>query len=329
MKRGLATLMALVTSTTLLTRSAQAAPGGMRVEGAKLVEANGRELLLRGVNVPYTWFPAETNAFADVKATGANAVRVPLAIGHRWTANSARDVSAVVGLCKAHRLICILDAHDTSGWGQEGAAASIAQTIPFWLGLRGVLIGQENYVIINIANEPYGLHVANRWVAESSDAIRRLRGAGFKHVLMVDAPDWGQDNTFTMRDRAPAVLAADPTGNTVFSPHMYGVFDTEAKVRSYFAALAKRRVAVVVGEFGWLHSYGDPDEDAIMFYAQARRFGYLAWSWSGNTDVPFLDMVHEFDPRRRTQWGERVVNGPDGFRATSREASVYRQALRP
>jgi len=223
----------------------------------------------------------------------------------------------------------VLDAHDTSGWGEDGAAASIAQAVPFWLGLRRVLMGQENYVIINIANEPYGNNVSRTWVADSANAVRRLRSAGFRHVLMVDAPDWGQDISFTMRDHAAEVLAADPTGNTVLSVHMYGIFNTQAKVRSYFAALAERRVAVVVGEFGWMHTYGDPDEDAIMFYAQARGFGYLAWSWSGNTDVPYLDLVDGFDPRRRTAWGQRVIDGPDGIRATSREASIFRDALRP
>jgi mannan endo-1,4-beta-mannosidase len=329
MKRGFATFMALVTSTVLLTRSAQAAPNGLRVSDGRLVEANGRELVLRGVNVPYTWFPGETRAFADIKATGANAVRVPLAIGHRWTANTARDVSNVVNQCKINRLICVLDAHDTSGWGEDVAAASIAQAVPFWLGLRQVLMGQEDYVIVNIANEPFGNHVAGTWVADSAAAVRRLRSAGFQHVLMVDAPDWGQDLSFTMRDHASEVRAADPTGNTVFSVHMYGIFDTQAKVRSYFARLAEQRIAVVVGEFGWMHTYGDPDEDAIMFYAQAHRFGYLAWSWSGNTDVPYLDMVKDFDPRKRTDWGARVIDGADGFSTTSREASVYRNALRP
>ena len=329
MRRGVATLLALVISTVSLTRSVQAAPSGMRVKGGKLVEANGRELVLRGVNLPYTWFPAETKAFADIKATGANAVRIPLSIGHRWTANSARDVSNVVNLCKINRLICVLDAHDTSGWGEEVAAASIAQAVPYWVGLRRVLMGQEDYVIINIANEPYGNNVAGTWVSDSSAAIKRMRAASFSHVLMVDAPDWGQDLSFTMRDHASKVLAADPTGNTVFSVHMYGIFDTDAKVRSYFATLARANVAVTVGEFGWMHTYGDPDENAIMLYAQTHRYGYFAWSWSGNTDVPYLDMVNDFDPRRRTTWGERVIDGPDGIGTTSREASIYSNALRP
>jgi mannan endo-1,4-beta-mannosidase len=324
MKRGFATLLALLASAFVLTRSAHAADTGIRVSGGRLVETNGDDLVLRGINHAYTWFPGQTNAFADIKATGANSVRVPLGTGQRWTANTASDVIKIITLCKRNKLICVLDAHDTSGWGEQSGAASMAQAVDFWLGLRGVLIGQENYVIINVADEPSGNNHADTWVKDTSDAIRRLRAAGLKHTLMVDAPDWGQDISFTMRDKASLVLAADPTGNTVFSVHMYGIFDTDAKVRSYFAAFANRRIALVVGEFGFLHTYGDPDEDAIMFYAQARRFGYLAWSWSGNTDVPYLDMVHNFDAGERTGWGDRVITGVDGLSTTSREASVYR-----
>jgi mannan endo-1,4-beta-mannosidase len=330
MKRGLATLLAMITTASvLLTRSGQPAPNGIRVRDGQLLDGTGAELVLRGLNHPYLWFGQHSGSFAAIKAAGANSIRIPLAIGQRWTANTAADVARAVALCKRNKLICVLDAHDTAGWGQQAGAATMAQAVDFWLGLRGVLAGQENYVIINIANEPYGNNIDRTWVADTSTAIRRLRAAGFKHTLMVDAPDWGQDGNFTMRDKAPAVRSADATGNVVFSVHMYGIFNTEAKVRSYFAAFAKRRLALVVGEFGYMHLYGDPDENAIMFYAQARRFGYLAWSWSGNTEVPYLDMVNAFDPKQRTWWGNRVVNGADGLSTTSRQAPIYRRPLRP
>jgi mannan endo-1,4-beta-mannosidase len=330
MKRGLATLLAMITTANvLLTRSAQPAPHGIRVRDGQLVDGTGGELVLRGINHAFTWFSKQNGSFAAIKATGANSIRIPLAIGHRWPGNTAADVALVIALCKRNKLVCVLDAHDTAGWGQETRAANMAQAVDFWLGLRKVLDGQENYVIINIADEPYGNNLDATWVADTSSAIRRLRAAGFKHTLMVDAPDWGQDGNFTMRDKAPVVRSADQTGNVVFSIHMYGIFNTEAKVRSYFAAFAKRRLALVVGEFGYMHLYGDPDENAIMFYAQAHRFGYLAWSWSGNTEVPYLDMVNGFDPKQRTWWGNRVVNGADGLSTTSRQAPIYRRPLRP
>jgi mannan endo-1,4-beta-mannosidase len=309
---------------------------GIRLRGGHIVEANGRDLVLRGINHAYTWFQAQNSSFADIKAAGANSVRVTLASGQRWPANTASDVAGVISRCKENRLICVLDVHDTIGLGQQGGAATLAQAADFWLGVQGALTGQENYVIINIGDEPYGSYNSSTWVADTTAAIRRLRAAGFLHTLMVDAPDWGQDDSFTMRDNARGVLAADRCGNTVFSVHMYGVFNNAVKVRNYMASYVSRGLPLVVGEFGNMHRYGNPDEDAIMAYAQADRVGYLGWSWSGNdSDVGYLDMVNNFDPSSRTLWGNRFITGPNGLSTTSREASIYsggrdsRQEVRP
>ncbi len=298
---------------------------GIRVRGGQIVEANGRELVLRGVNHAYAWFPERNSSFADIKATGANSVRVSLATGHQWGVTSAADVAGVVSRCRQNRLICVFDAHDTMGLGETGGAATLAEATDYWLSVQSALTGQENYVIVNIGNEPYGNYHYRTWVVDTAAAIRRLRAAGFLHTLMVDAPDWGQDLSFTMRDNARAVLAADPSGNTVFSVHMYGVFNTGAKVGSYMASFVKRGLPLVVGEFAYMHKFGDPAEDAIMAYAQTNRLGYFGWSWSGNDrEVGYLDMVNDFDPSRRTPWGNRFINGPNGLSTTSREASVYR-----
>lgn len=300
------------------------AGSGIRLLDGRVVEADGHELVLRGINHAYIWYRSENRAFADIKATGANSVRVLLASGQRWPATTVADVAAVVSRCRHNRLICVLDVHDTVGRGELAGAATLAEAADYWVSVKPALAGQENYVIINIGDEPYGSYRAGTWVADTTAAIRRLRAAGFRHALMVDAPDWAQDDSFTMRDNAAAVLAADPRANTIFSIHMYGVFNTAAKVRSYMASFVRRQLALVVGEFGYEHTYGNPDEDAIMAYAQADHVGYLGWSWSGNDAlVGYLDMVTDFDPRRRTWWGNRFIAGRNGLSTTSQEATIY------
>ena len=62
----------------------------------------------------------------------------------------------VVAQCKANRLICVLEVHDTTGYGEDAAAGTLDQAADYWIGLKSVLAGQENYVIINIGNEPWG-----------------------------------------------------------------------------------------------------------------------------------------------------------------------------
>jgi mannan endo-1,4-beta-mannosidase len=302
---------------------------GIRVHDGRLVEADGSDLVLHGIDYEYMSYRDHDGSFPAMKAAGANAVRVPLGIGHRWRASTAGDVATVIGLCRRNRLICVLDAHDTTGFGPEPRAATIAEAVRFWLGVRAALAGQEDYTIVNIANEPFGNGTWMPWAAQTGDAIRTLRAAGIRQTLMVDAPGWGQDESYVMRDNAVRVAAADPTGDTVFDIHMYGRFDTARKVDAYLSSFTRRRLPLVVGEFSARHEWGKPDADAILAGAQAGHLGYFAWSWSGNDPLyHYLDLVDHFNAGSRTPWGQRFIAGPNGLRTGTHEATVYRDGAR-
>ncbi|MEU6470995.1 cellulase family glycosylhydrolase [Streptomyces massasporeus] len=319
-----AALLALLLSFFVLTPPAEAAPTGFRVQNGRLLEADGNDFVMRGVNHAHTWYPDRISSFAHIKAKGANTVRVVLANGDRWTRNDTADVANVVAQCKQNRLICVLEVHDTTGYGEQSGATTLARAADYWISVQSALAGQEDYVIVNIGNEPYGNTNAAGWTADTKAAVQKLRNAGFTHTLMVDAPNWGQDWSFTMRDNAASVFAADPDRNTVFSVHMYGVFDTAAEITDYLNRFVTAELPIVVGEFGHDHSDGNPDEDAILAVSQQLRLGYLGWSWSGNGGgVEYLDMVTNFDPNQLTSWGQRLFNGANGIAATAEEAAVY------
>ncbi|MBP2326862.1 mannan endo-1,4-beta-mannosidase [Kibdelosporangium banguiense] len=320
-----ATLLALLATMLVFVQPAQAAVG-LRISGTRIVEANGNAFVMRGVNHAHVWYQNQTSSFANIKSFGANTVRVVLGSGKRWGPTSAAEVTNVISLCKQSRLICVLEVHDTTGFGEEGAAASLDQAATYWISVASALQGQENYVVINLGNEPFGNNqqVSATWASATSSAITRLRNAGLDHLIMADAPMWGQDWQNIMRDNAASVFNADPDRNTVFSIHMYGVYDTAAEINAYFDAFRTAGLPLVVGEFGSNHSDGNPDEDTIMAQAQSRGLGYLGWSWSGNSGgVEYLDMVNNFNPASLTPWGERFLNGVNGVRQTSREASIY------
>jgi mannan endo-1,4-beta-mannosidase len=322
----LVTVLAVLAAVLIGGTPAQAAEDtvGIQVRNGRLVEATGSDLVLRGINHDFMWYPDRNGAFPAIKAAGSNAVRIPLGFGHHWRANDTHDVATVISLCRKNRLICVLDAHDTTGFGQDPQAATIAEAVRFWISVRAALIGQENYAIIDIANEPFGNGATWPWAAQTAAAIRQLRAAGFKHAFMVDAPGWGQDESDVMRDNAKRVLAADPTGNTVFDVHMYGVYDTAAKVKSYLDSFTSRRLPIVIGEFSSQHEWGKPDDDAIMASAEAHGIGYFAWSWSGN-DKPYsyLDLVNNFNANSPTAWGRRFIDGPNGLTTATHEATIY------
>ncbi|WP_247196911.1 cellulase family glycosylhydrolase [Streptomyces sp. GESEQ-35] len=296
---------------------------GIHIDNGRLLEGNGNDFVMRGVNHAHTWYPGETQSLADIKSFGANTVRVVLSNGHRWTRNSAEDVAAVVADCKANRLICVLEVHDTTGYGEEAAAATLDSAADYWIGLKDVLAGQENYVVINIGNEPWGNTNPAGWTEPTTAAVQKLRSAGFEHTIMVDAPNWGQDWQGVMRANARTVYDADPTGNLIFSIHMYSVYDTAPEITDYLNAFVTAGLPILIGEFGGpADQYGDPDEDTMMAAAEQLDLGYLAWSWSGNTD-PILDLAIGFDPNQLSSWGRRVLNGANGIVQTSKEATVF------
>ncbi|MEV8115168.1 cellulase family glycosylhydrolase [Streptomyces xiamenensis] len=308
------------------TAQAQEEPAlatGLHISDGRLVEGNGNDFIMRGVNHAHTWYPGETQSLADVKALGSNTVRVVLSNGYRWSENSAADVASVVAQCKANRLICVLEVHDTTGYGEEAAADTLDGAADYWIGLQSVLTGEEDYVIINIGNEPWGNTDPEGWTAPTIAAVEKLRNAGFEHTIMVDAPNWGQDWQGVMRATAQSVYEADTTGNLIFSIHMYSVYDTAQKITDYLGSFVQAGLPLVIGEFGGPpDEWGDPDEDAMLAAAEQYRLGYLAWSWSGNTD-PILDLAIDFDPSRLSSWGERIFHGPNGIGETAREATVF------
>ncbi|MBB3802121.1 mannan endo-1,4-beta-mannosidase [Xanthomonas arboricola] len=305
---------------------ASAAQAGLSVSGTQLRESNGNALVLRGINLPHAWFADRTDAaLAQIAATGANSVRVVLSSAHRWNRTPEAEVARIIARCKSLGLIAVLEVHDTTGYGEDGAAGTLADAANYWTSIRGALVGQENYVIINVGNEPYGNRLsASEWVTGHARAIATLRNAGLTHALMVDAPNWGQDWQFYMRDNAAALLALDSRRNLVFSVHMYEVFGNDATVDAYLRAFQGNRLALVVGEFGADHRGAQVDEAAIMRRARQYNVGYMGWSWSGNdSSTQSLDIVLGWDPTRLSSWGRTLIEGSDGIRATSRRASVF------
>ncbi|GGM87423.1 hypothetical protein GCM10007977_106730 [Dactylosporangium sucinum] len=294
---------------------------GLHVSGREVVEGDGSPFVMRGISHPYAWMQDQRQAFADIKRLGANTVRVVLT---RQT--TAPEVADVVATCKQQKLICVLENHDTTGYGDQEGSVPLDAVTGWWAGLRDVLAGQEDYVVVNIGNEPYGNSGTEAWTAATKAAVRKLRDAGLRHLLMADAPNWGQDWSGVMRDNAASVLAADPLHNTVFSVHMYGVYGTAEKVTGYLDAFRRQGLPLVVGEFGWKHTDGAVADDAIMRAAQERGVGYLGWSWSGNSGgVEYLDAATGFDAGRLTDWGRRLFAH---IRETAREATVFTTASR-
>ncbi len=313
-----------------LVASAMIAPAfaGWTVNGTQVLDPNGNKFVFRGINHAHTWWPERLNqSLRDIAATGANSVRVVLSNGTQWTRNNGADVTNVINQCKANKLVCILEVHDSTGFGENAGSTHISRATEYWLSsdIKAAITGQEDYVIVNIANEPFGNGTsAATYTADHITAVRALRNGGLTHMLMVDAANWGQDWSNSMRDNAPSILAADTLKNTIFSVHMYEVYNNANIVQSYLNSFQTRGLAIVVGEFGAEHGGSNVAEEAILQYAQDMGIGYLGWSWSGNGSCCLqLDIVNNWNAGSLSSWGNYLINSTNGIKATSKLATNF------
>ncbi|RYY73651.1 MAG: beta-mannosidase [Gammaproteobacteria bacterium] len=319
-----------LTSTALLTGmlAASSAFAGWSVSGTKVLDPNGNNFIFRGINHAHTWYTSSTSkAMSDIAATGANSVRVVLSNGTQWTRNSGSEVANIISLCKANKLVCVLEVHDSTGYGEQATATNISKAAEYWVSsdIKNAIIGQEDYVIVNIANEPYGNSTnASTYTSETSAAVKALRNAGLTHLIMVDAPAWGQDWQGIMRDNAQTIFAADSLSNTMFSVHMYEVYNTATAVQNYLTSFQAKGHALIVGEFGTENNGNNVDEASILQYTQQMGIGYMGWSWSGNGGCcAALDIAINFDPANLSTWGSFLINSANGIKATSKLATNF------
>lgn len=325
LKNSLLRKTALATLTAAMVSPAFA---GWSVSGSQILDPNGNAFVFRGVNHAHAWYTDRLNtSLRDIAATGANSVRVVLANGTQWTRTSATEVTNIINQCKANKLVCVLEVHDSTGYGESAAATHISRATEYWLSsdIKAAITGQEDYVIVNIANEPFGNSTsASVYTNDTITAIRALRSGGLTHMLMVDAANWGQDWSNAMRDNAPAIFAADTLRNTVFSVHMYEVYNSASIVQSYLSSFQTRNLPIVIGEFGAEHNGSNVAEEAILQYAQDMRIGYMGWSWSGNGSCCVnLDIVNNWNPASLSTWGNYLINSTNGIKATSRLATHF------
>jgi mannan endo-1,4-beta-mannosidase len=252
-------------------------------------------------------------------------VRIVLSTGGQWARVPGAQVSQVIQWAKDNRMIAVLEVHDSTGWSEQTTAVPISNAVAYWTSpdIRAAINGQENFVIINIANEPFGNTTSANYVPDTVAAIQALRTAGLTHTLMIDGATWGQDWSNTMRTNAMQLWNADSRRNLLFSVHMYEVYQTSAPIIAYMQAFDDMALPLVIGEFGPQNNGQPVDVETVFTQAQQRANGYIGWSWSGNgSGGVVLDMVQNFSTTF-TSWGNRIVNGANGIRATSVRATVF------
>lgn len=296
---------------------------GFQVVGKKLLDANGNEFVMRGVNHAHAWYAIQdVTALDAIAETGSNSVRIVCSNGLQYTKDEKETLEALVKYCKEKEMIAILEVHDGTG---DRSQETLAGIVDYWIEMKDVFIGNEAYVILNIANEWLGTWDSKAWRDGYTAAIPRLREAGIKNTIMVDCAGWGQYGR-CIKDYGMEVFESDPDRNTMFAIHMYGTSGKNEKtIQDNLNAARDQGLCIAVGEFGYTHSDGDVDEEYLMQYCTENGIGYLAWSWKGNSGgVEYLDIAITWDGSSLSDdWGEKLINGTYGIKETSVPCSVF------
>lgn len=314
-------IMLFSLSLTFGVNQAKAA-SGFYVSGTTLYDSTGKPFIMRGINHAHSWFKNDSAvAMKAIAATGANTVRIVLSDGTKYTKDDASTVSNLISLANQNKLIAILEVHDGTG---SDSTSALDSAVNYWISLKSVLVGKEDRVLINIANEWYGTWDSTGWANGYKSAIPKLRNAGLTHTLIVDSAGWGQYPQ-SIFDKGKEVLNSDTLKNTMFSIHMYEYAGgNAAQVKSNIDGVLNQGLAVIIGEFGNQHTDGDVDEATIMSYSQQKGVGWLAWSWKGNGSTwAYLDLANDWAGTSLTGWGNTIVNGSNGIKLTSIIAPIF------
>jgi endoglucanase len=175
--------------------------------------------------------PAEIDFFLS---RGLNVFRIPFlwerldpGLGGPLDGAELQRLQAVVSYATAKGASIILDPHNYARYrGAEigGADVPNERFAVFWGRLAALYKGNDR-VIFGLMNEPFG-EPAEQWRDSATAALRAIRQAGAKNLVLVPGVAWtgahsfvhghyGTPNAVALRD------IADPAGNYVYEVHQY------------------------------------------------------------------------------------------------------------
>lgn len=298
-------------------------PVGFRVEGRHLVDRCGQKVVLRGVNEMTTWINRSGSTLEEIAKTGANCARIVA-----LTTDKAADLETWISLSLRNGMIPMPELHDATGeW------AKLGQLFDYWArpDILAVVKKYEASLLLNVGNEVGDNSVtAEMWKAGYAAGIKRLRSAGVKSCIVVDAPGYGQ-KIDVIRAAGLDLLAEDPDRNLLFSAHAYWPSMwgwSDQKVKDELKATVDKGVPFIIGEFGnaWEQTaQGAIPYKLILEECQRQGIGWLAWSWGpGNNPQTWLNMTRDGTHATLQSWGLEVAETlPTSIKNTSvRPASL-------
>gem|GEM_PF-964749 len=281
-----------------------------RVSGSKILNPDGTEFLIKGININGPGWCFQRDTLQDVglllDAWKFNAVR--LCAANKWdsfAANWNRDLNAIVKAFTDRGIVVILENHDytgtypsldeSGGYDNQGNYLLPLSHLKTWWIDKGQRFGNNPYVWFNIMNEPgssANQTSSNLWLQIHDELIRDIRNTGAENIIVLDEHAWGQGNGYYggASSYDSAIMRNGQTlngrySNLVYSLHVYESWaDGLSRFNRYFQDAADRGLCIIIGEFGVIrNNVGQQNAVRNMYNSVIpNNIGRMYWAWDDN-----------------------------------------------
>ncbi len=309
-------LKLLILALSLFPIALVAVENTFNIREASLLDPCGERLVIRGVNVGIA-FPPDSRAskLSEIAKTGSNTVRLTF----RWQFNKSAPniVDRAIRKAVKHKMVAI-----PSLWDATGSWEQLQFAVDFWSQpqMVEVLRRYEDMILLNIANEAGDEKVSQENYRKGySSAIKQLRKSGLHMPLIIDAADWGRQESYLLKN-AQYLLSQDPDKNLIFSWHPWDADQSRERYKKTIDAAIALKIVLLIGEFAQTgaHHKGKIDYEYIMEYAEKQRTGWLWWWWDSRDAIDTHALTTNGVYGKWANMGQKIVETyPAGIKQTS------------
>jgi mannan endo-1,4-beta-mannosidase len=281
-----------------------------KVKGRFLTDPCGDTVILKGVNKMSVFDENDPNGssyFPEIAKTKSNSVRIVWqTVYSDGSAAKLSQLEALILNCINQKMIPMVEMHDaTCDFG------NLSKVVDYWTQTSVVQLIQkyEYALLINIANEAGDDGVtAGTFEAAYKDAITKMRTAGIKTPLVIDATGCGKDLDILV-PTAANLIQHDPEHNILFSVHPYwskldiSLYATPTFIKDQLAKAVTNNIPLILGEICAVGGYpgsndvvetcsskGSIDYNTLINEATKNKMGWYAWEWGPGNGF------YEFNP---------------------------------
>lgn len=292
------------TTPTPTPNSAVVKKSGFQVVGTKIYDPQGKEFIVKGVNVNgYNWMwdrDVTVDAESIVDVWKFNMIRVcclimPDSLPEVSFKKDNNDFEKIVHAFTSKGCVVMFEAHDRTGRYFEGADLT---TLVNWHKDLATRFKDNPYVWYNVMNEPGDL-IPQKWLDVHRAVIKGIRDdVQSDAIIICDGWVYGQDLGY-LDDAATVVPEANSAiislgqqvltfdgktyPNIIFSAHVYELYNPQpARVVDYVNKVAAKNLCLIFGEYGsYNNSSTLPGTNNMFAAAVPRNIGRAVWAWYG------------------------------------------------